>query len=173
MTDRYHDNRGWFLEIFERTWAEKLRISAWLIALGPSNVAYITGFTESSQFPTTPGAYTSPAVSAGCGVRHTAGHNEERQCLAQYSALVGGSGGDSANGIATDSAGNAYVAGVTGSSNFPITPAAYQTGNNNGGGTVFLFELNPGGNGNADLVYSTYFGGSGPGGDTGWGIAVD
>jgi hypothetical protein len=143
------------------------------IVLGPSNVAYVTGFTQSSQFPTTPGAYVSPAVSAGVAFVTLLDTTKSGNASLKYSALVGGSSGDSANGIATDSAGNAYVAGVTGSSNFPITSAAYQTGNNNASGTGFLFELNPGGNGNADLLYSTYFGGSGPGGDTAFGIAVD
>ena len=143
------------------------------IALGPNNVAYVAGFTQSSQFPTTPGAYTSPAVSAGVAFVTVLDTTQIGIASLKYSALVGGSSGDSANGVATDSAGNAYVAGVTGSSNFPITSAAYQTSKNNASGTGFLFKLNPGGKGNADLAYSTYFGGSGPGGDTALAVAVD
>ncbi len=90
-----------------------------------------------------------------------------------YSTYLGGSGQDLAFGIAVDSAGNAYVTGNTGSSNFPITPKAFQTVCN-GGGTphpnrdAFVSKINPQG---SALVYSTYLGGSGD--ETGDSIAVD
>ncbi|MGH8866028.1 MAG: SBBP repeat-containing protein, partial [Burkholderiales bacterium] len=43
-----------------------------------------------------------------------------------YSTYLGGSGLDLALGIAVDAAGNAYVAGLTDSANFPTTPGAFQ-----------------------------------------------
>jgi hypothetical protein len=84
-----------------------------------------------------------------------------------YSTYLGGSGGDSGAGIAVDSAGNAYVVGSTGSSNFPTTNPLQPTF---GGGYVdaFVAKVNPTG---SVLIYSTYLGGSG--GDFGYGIAVD
>ena len=90
-----------------------------------------------------------------------------------YSTYLGGSGQDRGIGIALDTSGNAYVAGLTASSNFPTTAGAFQA-TNRGGSTlldVFVTKVNPAGTG---LVYSTYLGGSsddstGPGNT----IAVD
>ncbi|HKN61537.1 MAG TPA: SBBP repeat-containing protein, partial [Candidatus Acidoferrales bacterium] len=148
----------------------------------PANAVYVTGFTASHTtspptFPTTAGAYVA-ATGAADVVFVTELNMTPPGGLGslKYSALVGGTGGDDGNGIAVDSSGNAYVAGGTSSADFPVIPlvGAFQTSDTNtGGGTAFLFELNPGGNGAADLVYSTYFGGSGPGPDTAWAIALD
>lgn len=72
-----------------------------------------------------------------------------------YSTYLGGSGADSATGIAVDSAGSAYVLGYTSSVNFPVTPHALQkalAGNHN----AFLAKLSLDG---SHLVYSTYFDG--------------
>ena len=74
-----------------------------------------------------------------------------------YSTYLGGSGGDTAYGVAVDSAGDAYVTGVTASTNFPTTSAGYQT-TYAGDGDVFVTEFNPTGTG---VVFSTYLGGTG------------
>ncbi len=84
-----------------------------------------------------------------------------------YSTYLGGSSNDYANGIAVDSAGNAYVTGLTGSTDFPVTPGAFQT-TFGGGIDAFVTKLNPSG---TVLVYSTYLGGSSN--DYANGIAVD
>jgi hypothetical protein len=99
-----------------------------------------------------------------------------------YSTYLGGSGHNDGNSIAIDAGGNAYVTGATNTSDFPITPGAFQPifrSMLNGGFNAFVTKLNPSGSG---LVYSTYLGGSGGyhgnfgqslGGDQAYGIAVD
>jgi photosystem II stability/assembly factor-like uncharacterized protein len=84
-----------------------------------------------------------------------------------YATYLGGSSTDQANGVAIDSAGNAYIVGQTNSTNFPVAGALQPTR----GGTfrdVFVTKLNPTG---TALVYSTYLGGSSS--ELGYGIAVD
>jgi hypothetical protein len=88
-----------------------------------------------------------------------------------YSTYLGGSGNDQGLGIAVDSAGNAYVTGITGSTNFATTAGASQTIYGGGSEDAFVTKLNSTGSG---LVYSTYLGGGGGfGNDEGRGIAVD
>jgi Bacterial Ig-like domain (group 3)/Beta-propeller repeat len=89
-----------------------------------------------------------------------------------YSTYLGGSGkqsmGDYGFGIAVDSSGNAYVTGITTSTDFPVTSGAFQTTNVGGLYESFVTKFNPSGSG---LVYSTYLGRSGA--DLGYAIAVD
>ena len=82
------------------------------------------------------------------------------------SVYLGGSGSDSGKGIAVDASGNAYVTGVTGSSDFPITSGAIST-RNLGAEDAFVAKLDPAGR----LIYSTYLGGEKS--DFGFAIAVD
>jgi hypothetical protein len=83
-----------------------------------------------------------------------------------YATYLGGSAQDNGNGIAVDSNGNAYVVGVTRSTDFPtLNPVRGSLG---GATDAFVTKLNPTGNA---LVYSTYLGGSGD--ERGFGIAVD
>lgn len=68
---------------------------------------------------------------------------------------VDGSGADQLAGLGTDAEGNIYLAGFTKSANFPVKAAVQE--HSAGGFDVFVTKLDPSGN----IVYSTYFGGSG------------
>ena len=92
------------------------------IAVNAAGMASITGLTESANFPTVNAV--QPVFGGGYDVFVTK-LNATGTALA-YSTFLGGSGGDSGNGIALDSAGNAYVAGNTASTNFPTTPGVVQ-----------------------------------------------
>ncbi|HEX8688586.1 MAG TPA: SBBP repeat-containing protein, partial [Pyrinomonadaceae bacterium] len=83
-----------------------------------------------------------------------------------YSTYLGGSDADQANGVGLDSAGNVYIAGFTGSTNFPTANALQAT--NGGFQDAFVTKINPAGNA---LVYSTYLGGSDS--EQSRGLAVD
>jgi hypothetical protein len=86
-----------------------------------------------------------------------------------YSTVLGGSGSDQGWDVAVDAAGDAFVTGVTSSTNFPVVqaPSMMQT-TNSGGSDAFVFELNPDGSG---LIYSFYLGGKSD--DIGHGIGLD
>ncbi len=83
-----------------------------------------------------------------------------------YSSYLGGSKSDSALGIAVDSVGNAYLAGNTASTDFPMKDAIQAA--NRGGSDAFVTKLNAAG---TEMIFSSYLGGIGP--DEGDGIAVD
>jgi hypothetical protein len=140
------------------------------IALDASGNIYVTGDTQSSNFPTTAG--TLQSNNAGDGDAFVAKLGISGSSLV-YSTLLGGTAVDQGSGIAVDSTGNAYVTGYTESSGFPKSNPVQA---HFGGGTcgalpcpdAFVTELNPQGNA---LVYSTYLGGSGA--DFGQAICVD
>ena len=73
-----------------------------------------------------------------------------------YATYLGGDRDDVAIAIAADSGGNSYIAGYTFSTNFPVTPSAFET-TEPGSPIVFITKVNATGTG---LVYSTYLGGS-------------
>jgi len=137
------------------------------IAVDGAGNAYLTGSTNSTNFPTTPGAFDTTAN--GNGDAFVTKLNPTGSAPLVYSTYLGGSGLDQGFGIAVDAAGNAYVTGQTSSTNFPTTPGAFDT-THNGFADAFVTKLNP--TGSAPLVYSTYLG-SGAGDDRGFGIAVD
>jgi len=137
------------------------------IAVDSAGDAYVTGYTNATDFPTVNPFQATLAGGEGAFVTKL---NATGSSLV-YSTYLGGSQGGASNddlgkSIAVDSAGDAYVTGDTRSSNFPIV-SAFQTANT-GNGNAFVTKLNATGNG---LVYSTYFGGSNA--DDGRGIAVD
>ena len=135
------------------------------VALGPGNKAYVTGYTCSSDFPVTTGAYqptAPPSISTAFKVfASVIDTTQSGTASLNYSTFLGGNNLDFANAITVDSTGNAYIAGLTKSSTFPTTTGAYQTALT-GCGNSFVSELMPLGNGSADLVYSTYFDGTEP-----------
>jgi Beta-propeller repeat/Abnormal spindle-like microcephaly-assoc'd, ASPM-SPD-2-Hydin len=144
------------------------------IAVDASGNAYVAGTTTSSDFPTTPGAFQTTygggiSDCSVCGDAFVSKLNSAGSSLL-YSTYLGGSGSEQGYGIAVDGGGNAYVTGATGSSNFPITPGAFQTSKHGNGpaANAFVTKLNAFG---SALLYSTYLGGSG--GDSSIGIAVD
>jgi hypothetical protein len=140
------------------------------IALGPNNLVYLAGAAFSSDFPTTsntiPLAFpNTPPVgfpNATTSVAFVSTVNTTTGALG-YSTLLGGSGGDGGDGIGVDSQGVAYVTGQTDSPNFPVTPGALQTTLSNPGGNAFVSKINAsaGGQGGLDLLYSTFYGGTG------------
>jgi hypothetical protein len=144
-----------------------------------TKVAYITGSTSSANFPVTANSIP-PAGNVANGVAFVSLVNTATGTL-QYSTFLGGTGSDTGFSIGSDSAGNAYVTGVTASLDFPVTQGALQLKNNNvnpnGFGTAFVSKISPNGQGIADLAYSTYFGGQTlsntlPNSDSGEGIVV-
>ena len=135
------------------------------IAVDSSGNAYVTGDTDSSNFPTTSGAFQTALV--GTDNAFVTELDSGGDALV-YSTYLGGSSTDYGQGIALDSSGNAYVTGYTDSTNFPVTTGAYQTTYGGGTDNAFVTAFNSSGNA---LIYSTYLGGSGT--DYGYGIAVD
>jgi hypothetical protein len=88
------------------------------IAVDSAGNAYVTGSTQSSDFPTTDFSLPRSKSSDAFVTKVNAAGN-----ALVYSTFLGGSGSDSGNGIAVDAAGNAYVAGATLSTNFPTAKA--------------------------------------------------
>jgi hypothetical protein len=132
------------------------------IAVDSSGNAYVTGFTDSANFPT-----ASPLQATFGGQQDAfVGKLNAAGSALVYSTYLGGGSLDYGHGIAVDSSGNAYVTGWTYSVNFPTASPLQAT--NGGGNDAFVSKLNPAG---SALVYSTYLGGSGS--DWGYGIAVN
>lgn len=122
------------------------------IALDAAANAYITGDTDSGDFPTTPGVY-DPTYNGGSRDVFVTKLNASGSELI-YSTFLGSDGDENGNKIAVDGLGNAYIVGTTNSSNFPSTSGAYDT-MFNGGVDAFVTKLNPSGD---DLLYSTFLG---------------
>jgi hypothetical protein len=96
------------------------------IAVDAAGNAYVTGQTRSTDFPTTVGAFQR--ALQGPADAFVTKLNPAGSGLV-YSTYLGGGGFDAASGIAVDAGGNAYVTGLTYSTNFPTTAGAFQTTN--------------------------------------------
>ena len=135
------------------------------IALGNDGSAFVTGHSESLDFPTTTGAFQATWHGASDAVilrLNPAGTG------LLYSTYLGGQGGEErGNGIAVDAAGSAYIVGSTESVQFPITGGCLQP-ERGASQDAFVSKLSPAGD---RLVYSTYLGGSGL--DSAAGVVVD
>ena len=131
------------------------------IAVDQAGCSYVAGYTESADFPT-----RSPFQTRRAGQDAFVTKLDEDGDELIYSTYLGGAGADQAWGIALDSAGAAYVAGFTASSDFP-TRSAPQTALA-AGEDAFVTKLDAAGSG---PVYSTYLGGAGR--DMAYSVAVD
>lgn len=169
------------------------------IAVIEPGIAVVTGYTNSDHFPTTPGAFQT-AKSGGLTASDAFITKLNTQAATGpasllYSTYLGGknfttvkiNGKDevvdtgvdaAAGGIAVDCFGDIYVVGETSSPDFPITANAFDATYNGGdltddqiGQDAFIAKISPLGNGTADLIYSSFIGGSGD--DFGNAIAVD
>jgi uncharacterized repeat protein (TIGR01451 family) len=157
------------------------------LALDSDNNVYVVGYTSSTNFPVIPGSLHTTCGSTAKGVcsngfvlKVNVPPGQGQQTSLVYSTYLGGSGGlgDAAYGIWVDNTtspapGIAYVVGITGSPNFPVTKSAFDQscgtdGKCNGTYDGFVAELAPGGNA---LTFSTFLGGSGY--DYAAGVAVD
>jgi hypothetical protein len=127
--------------------------SAQGIALDSSNDMFITGYTNSSDFPL---ASPYQAAIGGANDAFVTELNAAGSALV-FSTYLGGSADDRAYGIALDGSKNVYITGATSSTNFPTATGAFQP-SLRGSSNAFVTEFNPGGN---SLLYSTYLGGSG------------
>ncbi|HEY4741676.1 MAG TPA: SBBP repeat-containing protein [Candidatus Acidoferrales bacterium] len=138
------------------------------IAIDSQGDAYVTGSTDSANFPIS-NAFQS-TLKNPVGDAFVTELNSTGSALL-YSTYLGGSGaaGDVGSGIAVDSNNSAYVTGKTTSADFPVQNALQGT-LNNATSAGFVTEFSAGG---ASLVYSTYLGGSGTAGESGAAIAVD
>jgi len=123
------------------------------IAVDSTGNAYVTGNTQSPNFPTTLGTYQS-VFKGGEDVFVTKLNSTGTALI--FSTYIGGSGWDYGYGISVDPTGNVYITGNTSSSDFPTIIGAYQT-TNNGNMDGFVVKLNSTG---TTLLYSTYLGGS-------------
>lgn len=132
------------------------------IAVDSVSNVYITGYTQSDDFPTV--NPLSPTYNGGTDVFVTRLNAAGDTLL--YSTYLGGSNSERSLDIAVDNAGNTYLTGYTNSDDFPIANALYPT--YSGGTDAFVTKLNATG---SALFYSTYLGGSSD--DTGEGIATD
>ncbi len=145
------------------------------IAVDASGNAYVTGLTQSPNFPTTSGAFDRTGAASNNLDVFVSKLNATGTALI-YSTFLGGSNFDWGRAITLDGAGNAYVTGQTKSSDFPTTSGAFDRSFNVGTCPrcgidqydAFVAKLNPAGSG---LVYSTFLGGIDI--DDGLGIAVD
>jgi uncharacterized protein (TIGR03437 family) len=143
---------------------------AYGIRVDSAGSAYVAGSTLAAglpgvpeTFPTTTGAFQT---TRGGDDGFVAKVNADGTALL-YSTFVGGTTEDYVLGLAVDGAGSAYITGITGSHDFPVTPGAAQTAYA-GGPSAFVARLNPAG---TALVYGTFLGGSGD--NEAYGIEVD
>ena len=144
--------------------------SALGVAVDSAGNAYVAGFTQSSDFPTTASAF-QPTFHGSQDATLTKLDPTGSSLI--YSTFFGGSKKEQALRVVLDGSANAYITGFTLSNNFPTTSGAFQTayGGGTSRGDAYVAKLNPGASGAASLVWSTYLGGSTE--DSGAALALD
>ncbi len=127
---------------------------AWSVTVDADNQPVVAGVTFSTAFPTTPGAYDRTYQGLG-DVFVSKLSADGSQLL--WSTFLGGTAMNFDYGYAVtlDPLGNPMVTGYTWSSDFPVTPGAYDT-SFNGGVDVFISKLSGDG---SHLLWGSYLGG--------------
>jgi len=123
------------------------------MAIDGSGACYLAGSTWSFDFPTTAGAYSTRVAGENDGFVMKIRPDGSSPV---YSTFIGGSGYDSICSIALDQNGNAYIAGQTESTDYPVTKGAFNETLNGTGQDLVVSKLDPSG---SRMVYSTYIGG--------------
>ena len=150
------------------------------VAVDSSFDIYVAGTTTSTNFPTTANAFQTSAPAGTHGFVSKLGLSGSIYSLA-YSTYLAGNGIDAVTGLAIDTKQDAFVTGVTTSTDAPSTTVGFPANLNafqlasQGTSQFFASKINTLGSGFGSMLYSTYFGGGNPaGGQTvGGGIAVD
>jgi hypothetical protein len=135
------------------------------LAVDKEGNVYVTGVTNSEDFPTTVGAFG--AILSGDRDVVVAKLDPSGAAL-RYATYLGGSSSDWGNGLAVDGEGNAFVVGYTNSENFPTTTGSFDETYNGGYWDAFAAKLDSAGR---TLAYSTFLGGEAV--DNGQDIALD
>jgi uncharacterized protein (TIGR03437 family) len=151
------------------------------IALDSANNVYMTGWTSTTNLPTTVGAFqrvysgyfSLPFLLDTLYGDAFVGKLDPAGAKLLYLSYLGGTANDGGTAIAVDASGNAYVAGFADSTDFPlVNPIQRTMGGDRGGdqpfGDAFLSVVNPTG---TALLYSSYLGGNSD--DQAGGIALD
>src|SRR6266852_1790735 len=160
---------------------ENVRCQA--IAVDNNEVAYITGPTSADIMPTVPiippATPPPPFLRPGLGSFQAVFGGGQSDAFVMkisatgstdlYLSYLGGSNEDIGYGIAVDGSANAYITGLTYSTDFPTANPLQAA--NGGAGDAFVTKVNTQGSGAASLVFSTFLGGNGL--DQGNGVAVD
>ena len=124
------------------------------IAVDSAGNAYLTGYTLSSNFSGVTAGSLQSSIAGGRDAFVVKLSPTGSALL--YASYLGGSGTDFGYGVAIDAAGNAYVTGSTGSSDFPgVVAGSLQPSNAGGGSDAFVTKINAAG---SAIVYSTYLG---------------
>jgi hypothetical protein len=124
----------------------------WGIAVDGAGNAYISGTTESPNFPT---QNAFQPQYGGDGDAFVTKLNPTGTALV-YSTYLGGSGADAGRGIGLDKSGAVYLGGATTSTNFPLMEPVQPV--YGGAGDAFAARLSGSG---SSLLYATYLGGTG------------
>jgi len=128
-----------------------------------SGIAYVTGFTQSPDFPATPGAF-DPDFDGALSDAFVAAIDNTGNL--SWSTFIGGAYNDEGKAIAIGATGSVLVAGHTGSPDFPISLGAVDT--TPVAGEAFVVELDATG---SALLYATLLGGGD--GDSASSIGLD
>ncbi len=123
------------------------------ISVDSTGCVYVTGYTQSSDFPITSGALNT-TYNGGNEDGFVCKLSSDGSTL-EYCTYIGGSSDDKSTSITIDDSGNVFITGQTDSADFPITMGAYNDTLTGSMDNTFVCKVNSDG---TDLLYSTFIG---------------